>query len=298
MRDVLVLGDVVLDVVVHTGGRVLRGTDTDARITLLPGGAGANVAAGLAREGLTATMVGCVGDDGAETATRALRALGVALALRTVPGAATGTVVVLVEADGDRSMACDRGANLALEPTDVPDELLAAHRHLHVSGYSLFGRPRAATLDVLARARSLGLTVSLDPASVAPLHLYGPARFRADIAGCDLLLPNAQEAQALTGAPTPAGAARVLAAEHAAVAVSCGADGALWASGVDVTARPAHGVTVVDTVGAGDAFTAGALAALLDGADGAGCLQRGLTAAARCVAGVGAVSWTSGTSRP
>ncbi|UZJ25890.1 PfkB family carbohydrate kinase [Rhodococcus antarcticus] len=286
--DVLVLGDVVLDVVVHTGGRVLRGTDTDAEIALLPGGAGANVAAGLAREGLSVTMVGCVGDDGAETATRALRAQGVKLALRTVPGAATGTVVVLVEADGDRSMACDRGANLALHADDVPDELLLAHRHLHVSGYALFGPPRDATLDVLARARALGLTVSLDPASVAPLRAYGPTQFRTDTAGVDLLLPNAEEALALTGEPTPARAATALAREHTAVAVTCGADGALWARGGQVTSRSAHGVVVVDTVGAGDAFTAGAVAGLLAGSDGPGCLERGLAAAARCVGGVGA----------
>lgn len=288
MPDVLVLGDVVLDVVVHTGGRVLRGTDTDAVITLLPGGAGVNVAAGLAREGLTVTLAGCVGEDGAEAATRSLRENGVELALRTVPGAATGTVVLLVESDGDRSMACDRGANLALQAADVSDNLLRAHRHLHVSGYSLFGPPRAATLDVLARARTLGLTVSLDPASVAPLRSYGTSRFRADTAGCDLLLPNAEEAQALTGASTPAEAALLLATEHTAVAVTCGADGALWAAGTGLTARPARVVILVDTVGAGDSFTAGAVAALLAGADGAGCLERGLTAAARCVAGVGA----------
>lgn len=288
MPDVLVLGDVALDVVVHTGGRVLRGTDTDAVITLLPGGAGVNVAAGLAREGLAVTLAGCVGEDGAEVATRSLRENGVELALRTVTGAATGTVVLLVEADGDRSMACDRGANLALQAADVSDDLLRAHRHLHLSGYSLFGPPRAATLDVLTRARTFGLTVSLDPASVAPLRSYGTSRFRTDTAGCDLLLPNAEEAQALTGASTPAAAALLLAAEHTAVAVTCGAGGALWADGTGLTARPALAAIVVDTVGAGDAFTAGLLAALLSGADGVGCLDRGLAAAARCVAVVGA----------
>lgn len=80
-----------------------------ARVSLLPGGAGANVAAGLASEGLAVTMVGCVGADGGAAPAAALRGRGVRLALRTVPAASTGTVVVLVGVDGERSMASDRG---------------------------------------------------------------------------------------------------------------------------------------------------------------------------------------------
>lgn len=289
MGDVLVIGDVGLDVVVHTGSPIARGTDTGARIRLLPGGAGANVAAGLASEGLAVTMVGCVGADGGAAAAAALRGRGVRLALRTVPAASTGTVVVLVGADGERSMASDRGANLHLEAADVPDELLAAHRHLHVSGYALFGPPRDTALGAIRRARALGLTVSLDPASVAPLRAHGPARFCSDVAGCDLLLPNADEAALLTGCLDPAEAALVLAREHAAVAVTCGPDGAVWAAGDEVVVRAAQAVTVVDTVGAGDAFSAGAVAALLTGESADGCLTRGLAAAARCVGTVGAL---------
>lgn len=284
----LVLGDVGLDVVVHTAAPVARGTDTGASIRLLPGGAGANVAAGLASEGLTVTMVGCVGADGGAATASMLRDRGVRVRLRTVATASTGTVVVLVGADGERSMASDRGANLHLRATDVPDALLAAHRHLHVSGYALFGPPRDAALGALRRARDLGLTVSLDPASVAPLRDYGPSRFRADVAGCDLLLPNAEEATLLTGCPDPAGAALDLSTEHARVAVTCGVDGAVWVTGGNVRRARAVPTLVVDTVGAGDAFAAGAIAGLLTGADDEQCLARGLAAAARCVCTVGA----------
>lgn len=293
MGDVLVLGDVGLDVVVHTAVPVAHGTDTGARIRLLPGGAGANVAAGLASEGLAVTMVGCVGADGGAATAAALRDRGVRLRLRTVPTASTGTVVVLVGADGERSMASDRGANLHLRPADVPDALLAAHRHLHVSGYALFGPPRDAALGVLRRARAMGLTVSLDPASVAPLRSYGPARFRTDVAGCDLLLPNAEEAALLTGGADPAGAALDLSREHARVAVTCGVDGAVWATGGHVRRAPAVSALVVDTVGAGDAFAAGAIAGLLTGAGEQECLARALAAAARCVRTLGAQQHTA-----
>ena len=286
MRDVLVLGDVAVDVVVH-GGALVHGSDVDARIVTTPGGAGANVAIGLARAGLSVTMVGCVGTDH-EAATRSVREAAVHLVLREVPDAATGTVVVFVDGAGERTMAADRGANLHLRSDDVTDALLHAHRHLHISGYALFGAPRAATLEILGRARSGGLSVSLDPASAAPLRSYGAGTFLADTAGIGLLLPNADEAAVLTGCADPADAARLLARSYAAVAVTCGADGAVWTQDGGVLTGAAGPGPVVDSVGAGDAFTAGALAATLRGEDAEGCLTAGLAAAARCVAVIGA----------
>ncbi|WP_336033152.1 carbohydrate kinase family protein [Geodermatophilus sp. FMUSA9-8] len=286
----VVVGDVATDVVAVLSGEPAPGSDRPAAIRSRGGGAGANVAVHLAALGTPVVLAGCVGDDPAGLALVAeLTAAGVGLALRTVPGAATGTIVSLVEPGGQRSMLADRGANLDLRLGDVPAP--GPGGHLHLSGYTLLDeRPRAAGLAALAAARAAGCTVSVDPASTGPLTAYGVDRWLADTAGADLLLPNADEARLLTGCADPADAARALAAAHPAVAVTLGADGALWAAGDVVVHRPAHPADVVDTTGAGDAFTAGLLAVWLaaPGGDPAAALDAGLARAAGVVARAGA----------
>lgn len=287
----LVVGDINFDILVRPERAIERGTDVPAQIVRRPGGAAANVAVGLGRLGVSTTLVGCVGDADSGPVIELVRAAGVHLALRTVRAARTGAIVAIIGPDGERSMASDRGANLTLQEADVPEELIAGHRHLHVSGYALLDPgPRSAALTAIRRALALGRTVSLDPASVAPIQAYGAARFRADIEGISLLLPNADEALALTGSAQVDEAARVLALSYPVVAVTCGSEGALWAERAQLLRRPAAAAAgaVIDTTGAGDAFTAGLLAARLAGRDPSSCLDTGLRSAAQVVARWGA----------
>ncbi|WP_346619074.1 PfkB family carbohydrate kinase [Blastococcus montanus] len=287
---VVVVGDVATDVVVMPSGAPAPGSDRPAAIRSRGGGAGANVAFHLARLGAPTLLAGCIGDDAAGAGLAAeLTAAGVELRLRVVPGTATGTIVSLVEPDGQRSMLADRGANLALRPADVPAP--AAGGHLHLSGYTLLDPgPREAGLAALAAARAAGCTVSVDPASIGPLGAYGVDRWLADTAAATMVLPNADEARLLTGCADPTDAARALAGRHAAVAVTLGPDGALWAAGERLVHRPARPAAVVDTTGAGDAFTAGLLAVWLDDPQGdpAVALGAGLARAADVVERAGA----------
>jgi ribokinase len=281
---------VATDVVVVLAGEPTPGSDRPATIRTGGGGAGANVAVHLARLGTAVVLAGCTGDDAAGRGLAAeLAAAGVALRLRTVAGAATGTIVSLVEPGGQRSMLADRGANLELRPDDVPAPPPGGH--LHLSGYTLLDPgPRGAGLAALAAAVAAGCTISVDPASTGPLTRYGVDRWLADTAAATLLLPNADEARLLTGCADPADAARALARRHRIVAVSLGADGALWASGALLVHRPALGTDVVDTTGAGDAFAAGLLAAWLasPGVDPGDALDAGLARAADVVRRPGA----------
>jgi sugar/nucleoside kinase (ribokinase family) len=261
--SVVVVGDVATDVVVALDGEPAPNSDRPATIRNRGGGAGANVAAHLARLGTQVTLVGCIGDDPAGAGLAAeLAADGVRLALRIVPGAATGTIVSLVEPDGQRSMLADRGANLELAPGDLT--VPGRGGHLYLSGYTLLHpRPQVAGLVALRAAVAAGCTVSLDPASTGPLARYGVDRWLADTAGATVLLPNEDEAWLLTGSPDAEEAARLLATRYPIVVVKLGAEGALWASGDVLVHRPAHPATVVDTTGAGDAFAAGLLAVWL-----------------------------------
>ena len=287
---VVVVGDVATDVVVVLAGEPAPSSDRPASIVTRGGGAAANVAAHLARLGLPVQLAGCVGDDpsGAGLAAE-LAAAGVRLALRTVPGVPTGTIVSLVEPDGQRSMLADRAANLELAVGDVP--LPERGGHLYVSGYTLLDpRPRVAGLRALRDAAAAGCTVSVDPASTGPLARFGVDRWLADTAAATLLLPNADEARLLTGCRDAEDAASARAAHYPVVTVKLGPEGALWASGDVLVHRPAHPTTVVDTTGAGDAFAAGLLAAWLRSPDldPAAALDAGLALAADVVRRPGA----------
>jgi sugar/nucleoside kinase (ribokinase family) len=201
------------------------------------------------------------------------------------PERPTGTCIVLVGPDGERTMVPDAGANDGLAASDLPDELLSAGAHLHVGGYALLrDGSRPAATAAIARARKRGLTVSVDPSSAA---LLSPA-FVAAAAGADLLLPNAAEARALTGEKEVDAAARRLARRFAEVVVTLGAEGALWTDGADrvrVGAEPVG--EVLDTTGAGDAFAAGLLAARLGGAPPLEALAAGCRLAATALGSSG-----------
>ena len=289
-RRVIVVGDIVTDVVTRLTEPPAEYSDASAEITIHGGGAGANVADWLARTGVETHFVGRVGDDAfGRDRLAELRRAGVVAYLAVDPELTTGTIVVLVDVDGQRTMFPDRGANLALRPADLPQRPFTTGAHLHLSGYTLLhDRPREAAFAALDLARDNGMTVSVDPASTNPLAHVGVDRFRKWTAGADLFLPNAHEAELLTGRSDPEEAAKALSEDYAEVVVTLGPDGSLWTDGDTVRHHPAGETVVLDTTGAGDAFAAGFLAAWLNGADPDDALTGGTALATLAVAKVGA----------
>jgi sugar/nucleoside kinase (ribokinase family) len=287
---VVVVGDLVTDVLVRLAEPPVPGSDASADIAARAGGSAANLADWLATAGADVHLVARVGDDlyGRAHATE-LRDAGVAPHLAVDARLPTGTIVVLIGADGERTMLTDRGASLAATPADLPDALLHPGRHLHVSGYALLDPgPRPAALRAIARARAAGMSVSVDPSSTGPLRRVGPDRFTDWTRGADLCLPNREEAVLLAGMPDAVSAGRVLARAYGEVAVTLGAEGALWCRGDEIERVPASAGSVADTTGAGDAFGAGFLHAWLGGTPPGAALAAGTRLAARAVAQVGA----------
>jgi ribokinase len=279
---IVVLGDVMVDVITRLSAPLAPGSDAPAVIRFHGGGSAANTAAWLVHAGAEPVLVGRVGDDERGRGARdELRAAGVDARLVADPELPTGTCVVIVGPDGERTMAPDAGANDGLSDSDLPDDLLGAADHLHVAGYTLL-RPgsRPAARAAIARALERGMKVSVDPSSAA---LLSP-EFLDHADGAGLLLPNADEARMLSGEADPEHAARALAARFGEVVVTLGADGALWTDGGESVRTDAVPVeSAVDSTGAGDAFAAGLLAARLDGADPAEAVSAGAQLAAEAV---------------
>jgi len=285
---ILVVGDVVDDISVLPLEPVTPRTDTRAQIRMSPGGSAANTAAWLGFLGADVRFAGRAGTDGAVRHAQALADLGVDARIAADPAVPTATIVLTLDDDADRTMYVDRGANAHLTTEDVAGDVWDGVTWLHLSGYTFFD---PATLgvarDLLAEARHRGVPTSVDPGSVAFLREVGAEQFLRWTAGVDLVVPNADEARLLTGSSGPFIDHEVLAATFAHVVVTMGATGATYVSGTgDDGIREqvvAPRVPVVDTTGAGDAFTAGFLAAWLETRDPRQALAGGVGAASRCV---------------
>ncbi|HKH10416.1 MAG TPA: sugar kinase [Rubrobacter sp.] len=287
---VLVVGDLLYDMLAKAEGEIVLGTDTFVPIRVDAGGSGANAAAWLAHSGVETHFVGRVGDDvfGSFLEGEMGRA-GVRSRLARDASLATGKVFVLVDGAGERTMITDRGASEALGPEDLPEALFAGG-HLHLSGYTFSGGSRRETAKKALRlARAAGMTVSVDPSSAPLLGSVGPDRFLEWTRGADLLFPNLTEGETLTGEGDPDRILEKLLPYYGAVVLKLGPDGAVYAgAGGNHIREPAASVDARDTTGAGDAFSAGFLAAWLDGGSPAEALRGGAGIAGMAVGRVGA----------
>jgi len=285
-RRIICVGEVMTDVVALLHEDINYGSDTDVKISYRGGGAAANVASWLGIKGANVTLVARVGNDAnGERAISELVEYNVNCRVTKDSRAATGTVIVLVTPDGERTMLPDSGANGFLQTSDLP-ELLSGDL-LYLSGYLLLNpASRDAAREILRIARDAGVKIFVDPASSAPILKVGADHFLNWLGKIDVLLANLDEAMALTGETEPWRAAEALLTSAQIVVIKLGADGAIGLSHEyrsRVSAVPV--ANVIDTTGAGDSFAAGFLLAS-DTLDEA--LASGSAVAAQCVVDVGA----------
>jgi sugar/nucleoside kinase (ribokinase family) len=225
------------------------------------GGCAANAAVGFARLlGSEAGRTALAGRIGADPLGRLL---GEALAdagvdtspLIRTPDASTAINTALVTSDGERSFYVFPGACALLAPDDLPDSLLCQFDHLHLGAIgALPGLAGEAAADAARRARSLGLTTSLD------ITLNPPRDTAADVLPLlpftDLFLPNMTEAQAVLGqGDVDKLLSRGLDCGVRLMGVKLGQAGCALATARERLHIPGFQVASVDTVGAGDAWS-------------------------------------------
>lgn len=273
------VGDLVEDVVVHLQEGIHRASDTRSVVTRRRGGSAANVVEAACLAKAHARFIGQVGNDATgRWLTEQLERVGADVAVRWA--GRSGTIVVLVDPSGERTMLADRAACTEL---DHPERAWLDGLHtLHVPYYSLVGEPLATTTATLAGwARAAGIRVSVDTSSSALLEHDGRAGALARIAdlGPQVVLANELEAAALGDGLHPD------ALGGAIVVVKHGAEPAVvHEAGKPPTEVPAITVEGVrDTTGAGDAFAAGFLVALAAGASAPDAARHGHEVAADAV---------------
>jgi sugar/nucleoside kinase (ribokinase family) len=262
----VVIGDLVADLIVLGGAALERGTDNPAEVRLTRGGSAANVAVAAAAQH-PSRFIGRVGDD---TLARALvgelEAAGVDAKVQR--RGRTGSIVVLVDAVGERTMITDRGA--AAELDDIDPAWLAGADWVHAPLYGFASaRSAQAVTDAATRAAAQGARVSLDLSSVATMRALGGEGLRRVLAELRPHVVFANEDEARTAAALGVGPFAVYVVKRGAAPVLVTADGR-------TSEVPVEKVDdVLDSTGAGDAFAAGFIVAALEGADARQSAQAG-----------------------
>ncbi len=288
---VLVLGDANVDMVIRLPAGEAATQQEPPQ--LYGGGSAANTAVALARLGLPVAFAGAVGEDGyGHWVRQDLQQEGIDThLLRLAPQAFTLMAMAIIDARGERRLFIwppTGAAHIFYRTTDLEPDRLSSAAWLHTSGICLRYPPLCDTiLEAMRLARQAGVPISLD--LNLRIETFGMSaadreRFWQAIRLADVVFGGAEEEiMPLTGTADPDQAARALSAHaggNRTVVARLGSRGALAAANGAVCYAPAFPVQVVDTLGAGDAFDGGFIAARLAGCDLAGCLRRGNAVAA------------------
>jgi ribokinase len=282
----VVFGSINLDLVARVArlpspGETIAGEDFAAH----PGGKGANQALAARRAGADVALIGCVGNDAfAAPALRNLTAFGVDLQRVATVETATGVALIQVDASGENSITVVPGANGHADAAMVPDSLL-------VPGATLLMQlevPLPAVRALALRARERGARVIFN---AAPMHSLALSL----LPSIDVLVVNEIEADAMrvrldAGATAEAFAIHVHRHFGCAVVVTLGAEGAFAVAGETLICASAPVLHVIDTTGAGDAFTGVLAAALHSGTPWNRALAMGVAAGSLACAATGAQS--------
>ncbi|WP_435017065.1 ribokinase [Tundrisphaera sp. TA3] len=292
MGRVVVLGASLMDMNMRLERLPVPGeTRLGRSFFTMPGGKGANQAVAARRAGADVAFVTAIGGDANGRAIRD-NLFGEGIDLRhasVIEGESSGVALILVGDDGENLIGVAMGANARVDASlidGLPEEIFRGPGVFLAS----LEVPLPAVARAVERARAGGLIVILNPApAVSGLVESGL------LPQVDILTPNRGEAEALTSLTN---ATRVEASHLAesirtgrgpgAVVMTLGSAGCLIAEDSGTLAIPAYPVEAVDTVGAGDAFTANLAAALADGRSLAEAARRANAAAAQAATRPGA----------
>jgi len=254
------------------------------------GGSACNTIVGIADLGGKAAYAGKTADDDlGQFYADDLRKVGVSVPVPGGTGATTGTSVILITPDAQRTMLTHLGISATLSADDIPEAEIAKAQYLYVEGYLFPGdTTRAAALRAIDLAKKHGVKVALTISDPFVISLQRDLFWELIKGPVDLLFANLEEARALTGEHEPVNAARKIHQYATNVALTLGGDGSLLMHGEQLF--PIEGVPVkaIDTTGAGDMYAAGVLYGLTHGMTWKQAGHLASHAAARIVSQLGA----------
>jgi sugar/nucleoside kinase (ribokinase family) len=258
------------------------------QLLLTIGGCAANVAVDLVKLGVSAAVVGRVGDDVfGRVVADMLRDRQVDVSsLLVTPGLDTAQTLIVNVAGEDRRFIHTFGANGAFRAADVPADRVARCKVLYLGGYLLMQEVRQDDLAaVFTAARRAGVKTVLDVVTPGPGE-YLP-RLERLLPQVDVFLPNDHEGLLICGEKDPWHQAELFHRLGAQTAIVTMGDRGAVLVGDERLRADCFRVPFVDGSGGGDAFAAGYIAGLLQGLDAAGSLRLASAVGASCVRAIG-----------
>jgi sugar/nucleoside kinase (ribokinase family) len=244
--------------------------------SIMPGGQTASAVVACQMWGVGTRYVGKLGDDdAAKLHEREFERFGVDAKLVKVAGAASPKSLILVDAQGERTVLCRRDERLILQPEELRREWITSARVLHLDGYDT-----AAATVAAGWAREAGIPVTADLDEIYP-------GVDALIENIDYLIVSRDFPCRLMQESDLRAALRKMQSRYGCklTAATLGPDGVLAWDGRQFHASTAYQVPVVDSTGAGDIFHAGFIYGLLQGWEMARRLDFSCAAAAmNCMA--------------
>lgn len=235
--------------------------------TIASGGSASNSLACANLLGVRCAYVGLVGDDEhGHLYQKDFASQGITSPNIPVSKARTGACLSLITPDGERTMRTDLSVALELEASHIDAESIAASDWLLLEGHLLTAGPKnmSALVRGIEIANQRGTKVALNINSEFAASTKREQVLADFLPKIDMIIGNEPEAMALASQSSPQAAFAALSNICPSVVVTCGRDGAFIKYGGHTLHAPAHteGVTVVDSTGAGDAFTGVLLAGL------------------------------------
>ena len=297
MTDIVTLGELLIDFVPTVSGVSLIEAPAFKKA---PGGAPANVAAGLAKLGVSCAFLGKVGDDAfGQFLKETLDEVGVNTeGLIFSEEARTALAFVSLRADGEREFMFYRhpSADMLYRPDEVAVELIKNAKIFHFGSISLISEPsRSATQAALKAAKEAGLLISYDPNLRLALWPDAEAARTGMLSvweQSELIKVSEEELTFLTGETDPARAVDKLWHKNLQLlVVTLGKGGCIYFTPDFQGTVPGFSVKAIDTTGAGDGFVAGLLRGLLNKPDALHS-ETELRSACRFANAVGALTTT------
>lgn len=269
MADVLCLGEILVDWVCTTAGQELAEAKT---FTKAPGGAPANVAVGLARQGTSSAFLGRVStDEFGKWLKNILEEEGIDTTGTIVdPDSHTRMAYVVTMSNGDRKLAEFSKivvADAQYRAADLKESQFASAKALHFGSISLISDPAAeATRTAIELARQHNLLISYDPnvrIGLWPSSEVCKHTILSTLKHADLVKINLDELEFLTGS-REFSAAENLRKEHQLplMLITLDAQGAYFATDKGQKTVSGFQVKFVEATGAGDGFVSGILSGL------------------------------------
>jgi sugar/nucleoside kinase (ribokinase family) len=204
------------------------------------------------------------------------------------PALRTGMGLALTRPN-DRAILTYTGSIDGAAGEDFTDEVLQSSRHLHIGSFFLMTRLQPFYKEIIPRAKSYGLTISLDT-NWDPEENWDSGMMEW-ISNVDIFLPNEQEALSISGQKDLESAVQFLSDLVKIVVIKMGQDGAMVASdGRRYYGTPPEIRNIADTIGAGDNFDAGFIYSYLKGHDLNRCLKTGILCGSRSITEMGGIT--------